>query len=324
MADNLDPLSFLRFIVDRVNVGIVVVDRNMEILLWNHFMEVNSGRPADEVLFTNLFDSFPDIPRKWLEKKIKSVIILKNFAFTSWEQRPYLFQFRHNRPVTGGVDFMRQNCTFLPIMDDAGEVKAVCITVFDVTDTSIYQMMLKDAMAKLEDMSVRDGLTGIFNRRHVEQTLSAEFDRVKRYGGDLSLLLFDLDHFKSVNDTYGHLAGDEVLRCVSETMETVRRNSDIAGRYGGEEFTILLPNTDLEGAIAVAERVREAVKNREIMFEGTRIPVTISIGVATFDREIENHEILLQHADLALYASKENGRDQVTRYSEDLTMEHED
>jgi diguanylate cyclase (GGDEF)-like protein len=314
MDQSTDPLTFLKFIVDRVNVGIIVVNRNMEVLLWNHFMEVNSGRPADEVLFTNIFETFPDIPQKWLEKKINSVVILKNFAFTTWQQRPYLFKFRHNRPVTADVDYMRQDCTFLPILDQNGEVEAVCITVLDVTDISIYQTMLKETMGKLEEMSIRDVLTGIYNRRHIEATLAAEFDRVKRYGGVLSVVLFDLDHFKHVNDTYGHLAGDEVLRTIGAVIEEVRRTSDIAGRYGGEEFTIVLPNTDIEGGYALAERLRTEVMKREIYFEDIHIPVTISLGVSEFTPEVPNHELLLQQADLALYFGKENGRNQATRY----------
>lgn len=310
MNDGLDPLSFLRFIVDRVNVGIIVVDKEMEVLLWNHFMAVNSGKDACEVLGNNLFDSFPGLPDKWLRKKIKSVFILKNFAFTGWEQRPYLFQFRHNRPVTGSTDYMQQNCTFLPIMGDNGEVQAVCITVFDVTDISIYQNQLKDAMVKLEDMSIRDGLTEIYNRRYLETQLAAEFDRCKRYDGIMSVILFDLDHFKNVNDTYGHLAGDEVLRRVSKKLIDVLRTSDIAGRYGGEEFTVILPNTSLAGGMMSAERIRSAIEELHIVFDEQRIPVTVSIGVTEFREGIESHEAMLQEADTALYVCKENGRNQ--------------
>ncbi len=310
MNDGLDPLSFLRFIVDRVNVGIIVVDREMEVLLWNHFMAVNSGREAHELLGNNLFDSFSGLPEKWLRKKINSVFILKNFAFTGWEQRPYLFQFRHNRPVTGSTDFMMQNCTFLPIMGESGEVQAVCITVFDVTDISIYQNQLKDAMVKLEDMSIKDGLTEIYNRRYIETQLAAEFDRCRRYDGTMSTILFDLDHFKNVNDTYGHLAGDEVLRKVSKALVDVLRTSDIAGRYGGEEFTVILPNTSLEGGMKSAERIRSAIEELHVEFEGQHIPVTVSIGVTEFRKDTGSHEAMLQEADNALYVCKENGRNQ--------------
>ena len=104
MPDSNDPTSLLNFIVDRTHVGIFVVNQKREILLWNQFMEIHSERKADTVVGQNLFEAFPELPQKWLDRKIENIFILKNFSFTSWEQRPYLFKFAHNRPVTGGVD----------------------------------------------------------------------------------------------------------------------------------------------------------------------------------------------------------------------------
>ncbi|MFZ5464596.1 MAG: PAS domain-containing protein [Pseudomonadota bacterium] len=110
-----EGLHLLDFVVDRIEVGIFAVDRGMRIVLWNRFMALHSGRPAEEVVGSNLFEVFPELPRKWLEKKIDNVFVLKNYSFTSWEQRPFLFRFDHNRPITGGIDCMRQNCTFLEL-----------------------------------------------------------------------------------------------------------------------------------------------------------------------------------------------------------------
>lgn len=314
MAPTDTSLPLLEFIVDRVNVGIVVVDPDMKVVLWNQFMEMNSNTPTEAIVGANLFDTFPDLPRKWLEKKIKSVFVLKNFAFTSWEQRPYLFQFRHNRPVTGGVDYMQQNCTFLPIKGNDDNVEYVCITVFDVTDTSIYQKMLEGALNSLEEMSVRDGLTGIYNRHYLEKTLETEFDRVRRYGGVLSLLLLDVDFFKKVNDTYGHQAGDAVLKDIAARMQTIPRNSDTVGRYGGEEFTLLLPNTSLEGACTLAERLRKIIADQPVKYRDLKVDVTVSIGVTQIRDETENYERLLNEADQALYKAKETGRNRVVRF----------
>lgn len=142
--------EFLQFIVDRIEVGVFAVDRQGTVLLWNRFLAMHSKRPATEVVGRNLFDSFPELPRKWLEQKIESVFVLKNYAFTSWEQRPYLFRFHHNRPITGGIDAMRQNCTLLPHKNDAGEVEFICVTVIDFTDTAMYQKQLNEAIAALE------------------------------------------------------------------------------------------------------------------------------------------------------------------------------
>ena len=295
-----------------------MVNREMKITLWNNFMANHSGCGADTVIGKNLFDCFPELPKAWLSKKIQSVFILKNFAFTSWEQRPYLFRFPHNRPITGGVDFMYQNCTFMPVKNETGEVDSVCITLFDATDTGIYQTELINAMERLSESSNRDGLTGIYNRRYLEQRLATEFDRSKRYGGHFSFILFDLDHFKKVNDTYGHLAGDAVLCDVSQRVNSLLRNVDVLGRYGGEEFGIILPSTNLEGAIIVAERLKQIVAHAPVMYKETSIPITVSIGVTEFKTETPNYEHLIHCSDLALYSSKENGRNRVTCYTTEL------
>lgn len=142
--------ELLEFIVDRVEVGIFAVDREFRIVLWNRFMASHSQHPEEAVVGKNLFDCFPELPRKWLERKIESVFILKNYAFTSWEQRPFLFRFHHNRPITGGVDAMRQNCTFLPQKNRSGEVELVCITLVDFTDTAMFQNRLTEAITELE------------------------------------------------------------------------------------------------------------------------------------------------------------------------------
>ena len=307
--------KLFEFIVDRVNVGLFVIDKNMNIVLWNNFMAINSGLSAEQVVGENLFKRFPELPQKWLERKIEGVYILKNFSFTSWEQRPFLFKFDHNRPITGGVDYMRQDTTFFPVKDEAGEVQFVCVTLLDVTDTSIYQSMLKEATRKLAEIRIRDGLTGIFNRRHLENTISKEFSRVKRYGSTLTFLLLDLDYFKKINDNYGHLAGDTVLRQSAKLISECIRDADTLGRYGGEEFGVILPETNLDGALVLAERLRKIVNQQKIQHDDLQLEVTVSIGVAEFAPDIDRYESLIDRADHALYQSKENGRNRVAAYS---------
>lgn len=316
MPSTRNATKLLDFIVDRANVGIFAINKDMDICLWNNFMEIHSGRMADEVIGKNLFIEFPELPRKWLERKINNVFILKNFSFTSWEQRPYLFKFPHNRPLTGGVDSMRQDCTLLPMKDDSGSVQYVCFTLFDVTDTSIYQVMLKDAMEQIQEASDRDGLTGLFNRRYVENTLATEFTRYQRYGGELSLILSDIDFFKQVNDTHGHLAGDEVLKIVSDRLQQGLRKPDILGRYGGEEFLIVLPETNIEGAMVLAERLRHIISNEPIIYKDTSLTITMSLGITQLRLETNNYEMMVSEADQALYQSKHGGRNQATVFSQ--------
>ena len=312
MPQKLASAQVLDSILDRINVGVFVLNKAMQVVFWNHFMEINSKKTVDEVLGKHIVDVFPELPKQWLERKVQGVFVLKNFAFTSWEQRPYLLKFPHNRPVTGGVDHMRQNCTFMPVKNDLGEVEHVCVVLTDVTDTSIEYNKAQDALTKLAEASNRDGLTGIYNRRYLEQTLTKEFSRVKRYEGSLSFILLDLDHFKAINDEKGHLAGDEVLRRVAEVLTTCVREADTLGRYGGEEFAIILPQTRLKGALILAERVRHDVEEAAIQLRDDTVKVTVSIGVTQMHPETPVYERLIQEADTALYQSKQLGRNRVT------------
>jgi two-component system, NtrC family, sensor kinase len=148
--DYTTPPRLLDFVVDRLEVGIFAVDTEMKVVLWNHFMAMHSGHEPAKVLGRNLFECFPELPRVWLEKKIRNVFLLKNYAFTSWEQRPYLFHFQHNRPVTGGVDAMQQSCTFLPVKGPSETVEHVCVSLYDFTDTAIFHGQLSHAIADLQ------------------------------------------------------------------------------------------------------------------------------------------------------------------------------
>ncbi|HRD92679.1 MAG TPA: ATP-binding protein [Accumulibacter sp.] len=141
--------ELLESLVERIDVGVFAVDRDATIALWNRFMAVHSGKSSSEVLGQNLFAVFPELPRPWLRKKLESVFVLGNSAFTLWELRPYLFRFPHTRPITGGLDLMRQNVTFLPLRVSGGGVSLVCGTVFDYTDTAMAHARLQDAIAAL-------------------------------------------------------------------------------------------------------------------------------------------------------------------------------
>lgn len=173
---------------------------------------------------------------------------------------------------------------------------------------------LQELNHKLEELSATDQLTGLKNRRYLDQTLAEEFARCCRYGHTLAVLLMDIDHFKSFNDTYGHLIGDECLKDVAHCVRKgLRWPSDRAARYGGEEFCVVLPETDQEGALTVAERIRKNVENLNFVVNDKKVPVTISIGVTVIvPTPSLPVEYMLESADNALYASKEAGRNRVT------------
>ncbi|MDH5490755.1 MAG: GGDEF domain-containing protein, partial [Myxococcales bacterium] len=172
-----------------------------------------------------------------------------------------------------------------------------------------------EAARRLYDSSVRDALTGLYNRHYFEDRLRAEVGYARRHGEDLSLLFLDADHFKRVNDTYGHAAGDEVLRSLGAYLLSTVRDEDIAARIGGEEFVILLRGIGSQGASGAAERLRAGAEALAIEHEGRSITITVSIGLCSLaeDDGIGSAAELLARADGALYQAKEQGRNRVQR-----------
>lgn len=202
-------------------------------------------------------------------------------------------------------------------------VSIICLR--DLSDRIQSQHQLENALkqqqgltAKLESLATTDELTGIGNRRKIMADLHDEFKRSKRYGTAFSLLLLDIDRFKQVNDTYGHLVGDLVLQALTLRLLKLLRSVDRFGRQGGEEFVIILPATTLEDAQFVAERLRQQVRRHPIPTEQGEIAVTLSIGVTTYCPDDSAASDLLQRADLALYQAKERGRDRVCLCPEKL------
>lgn len=161
---------------------------------------------------------------------------------------------------------------------------------------------------RLELMAVTDGLTGLYNHRFIFERLEEEIAKVARYGRPLSIIMLDIDNFKQVNDTFGHRAGDEVILSVAHAIMASLRKTDVAGRYGGEEFLVLLPETDLKAAHIVAEKIRNTVAL--LQFETKDLAVTISAGVAEAEKG-ESFEALINRADAKLYTAKRNGKNRV-------------
>jgi two-component system cell cycle response regulator len=166
-------------------------------------------------------------------------------------------------------------------------------------------------LRQLYESSVRDALTGLFNRAYFLERLSGELAYANRHSSDASLLLFDIDHFKKINDTYGHPGGDAVLRTLSLTVRKVLRVEDIFARYGGEEFIVLLRGIAIDGAARAAERLRRAIVTTPAEHEGQKLDCTVSIGCASLGCGGRTAQTLIATADRRLYAAKRAGRDQV-------------
>ena len=179
------------------------------------------------------------------------------------------------------------------------------INRFDKEREFLLDLLAKKAMI--------DGLTGLWNRRHFDERLLAEIALFQRYQKPFSCILLDVDHFKNVNDSFGHPQGDEVLQMVSQVLTKNSRQEDVACRYGGEEFALLLPCTELQGAKMLAERIRKEIEGREFSFNGSTARVTCSFGVA--QAKLGQNHLLIERADHALYKAKRGGRNQVVTES---------
>jgi len=176
-----------------------------------------------------------------------------------------------------------------------------------------YQDSLEEAFLQNQyDAATKDGLTGIYNKKFFHEKLGAEFSYVLRHNEVTSLIMFDIDHFKKTNDLYGHLAGDQVLRELTQLVSEALRTEDLFARVGGEEFAILLRNTTEKRANVLAARIRRAVEVRDFFWEGVEVPVTISLGVATaVDGMYQKPNQFIRAADRFLYQAKEGGRNRV-------------
>jgi len=171
--------------------------------------------------------------------------------------------------------------------------------------------LVKERTHEIELLSKVDALTGLWNRGYLEEMLDMEFKRARRYKHDISIMVIDLDHFKNVNDTYGHLGGDEVLRQVSSRIKTCVRDTDFVGRYGGEEIVVILPETTIQECESIASKVLKSIAEKPVFFDLESIDVTTSIGISMLDKEHKDQKALFYEADLALYRAKKEGRNRV-------------
>jgi len=307
----LKDIHWLIDMVQNIDVGLVVMDLDMNVKVWNGFMENHSGLLAGHIVDRKLTELFEDIPQTWLQQKMNSVYLLKNKAFTTWEQRPFLFKFKSYRPITSSAEFMYQNVTFLPLTDIVGNVTQICMIIYDVTDVAINKQSFQQANAKLKYLSHTDSLTQLNNQGYWRECCFREYKRHTRTQQPSSLIMLDIDHFKKVNDTYGHPFGDEVIREVANCLRKNMRETDVAGRYGGEEFTLILVDTDLKSARLVAERIRKAIEQVDFHYLGELVKVTASLGIAHITGNIPDYQTWIKTADLGLYIAKNSGRNQI-------------
>jgi len=292
-------------LLDIVDNGVVIIDEDYSVVKWNPWMEKFSGIKAPEITNKPLFDFYPHLKENpGFIRNTKSVFKFKNVVFMSQKLHKYLFPMipRH---IKSGFDFMQQRCTMGPLHDDSGQYRFLYIIVYDVTELAASEHENKR-------LSVTDALTGSYNRRFFENRLKEEFDRHARYKRPLSIIVFDIDFFKQVNDTYGHLGRDFILKNFAEKIKNRVRSVDIFARYGGEEFCCLLPETCNEEAVKLGEAIRVLIEDSFFNYNNTIIRITVSQGVAELLPDSDTPDIFFKRADMALYVSKETGRNKVT------------
>lgn len=308
--------SITNELINAIDVGVVVVDSDFCVEVWNQFMENHASiKPAD-IVGQSLFSHFPEIDEGWLRQKSVPIFNLRSPVFIIWEQRQYLFKFGANRPVTCGAHHMYQNVTMFPIIGDNGEVSRFCIMVYDVTDQALSKLGMSRLNDELKVASRIDGLTGLFNRRYWQERFEQAYKLAKRREKPSTALMLDIDHFKKVNDTYGHQAGDSVIQSLAHLIKRCVRETDLAGRYGGEEFAVILTDSAVDNAVTVAERLRRLAEHSQVEHEGQIIKFNISVGLAEFSPLCDSPMEWLERADQALYQAKQTGRNRYCVWQE--------
>jgi len=296
---------------NNLDQGMILINEKNEICIWNDFMSRHSQKEMTEVAGKVIFDVFPSLPKLWLTMKFKGVHQLQNISKVSWEQRPVLFEFFH-----GGT--MLQNCTFIPVCDRETHRKYICIKIQDVSSYAKDKLELKELLLinkSLEEISNTDALTGIYNRRHICSALKEQIHKAAELKHTLAVVMFDLDHFKSVNDNYGHIVGDRVLQNVSEIVSSSMLENSSFGRYGGEEFIIFFTRYSIEDVREWTENIRLKISQGGVESREGMVNITASFGLAEYTPKIKDDLELIHNADVALYHSKKEGRDRVSCFT---------
>ena len=320
---HLDPSSVVpprvKSALDSLVEGVVLTDQHDRIVLANTAFAEKVGKSTSSLLGHKTSEM------KWIIPK--SEVEMNDFPWLkAINEKQSQTGVRLELPDQRGSRRLVFMVNSTPILDGYGKCRGSLATFDDVTQVEEKSEQLRIMLEKLEIsrseiqrknkelefLATHDPLTNCLNRRALFERLKADFSAARRYGHDLSCIMFDIDHFKSVNDTYGHAAGDEVLKGISKTLKATKRDSDTVGRYGGEEFCVILPHTDINGAIETAERFRMAIESSD--FSG--IQVTSSFGVSSISFGAGKESEIVDQADKALYIAKEKGRNRVISWEQ--------
>lgn len=312
--------EFVAQIIDNIAIPMFILNKDHIITHWNKAIAQASGLSSDKMVGTN---------HQWRpfyahERPTMADLIIdggKNEAVESYYKGKYklssmldnAYEAEDYFPDMGNGEWL--SFTASPILDDSGNIIGAVETLVVISDRKKAEFELIQREQAYREMSIVDDLTQLFNSRHFYDQIHHEIDRCKRYQQSLAVCMFDLDNFKMLNDTYGHLFGNSVLETFGKLIKSSIRSIDTAYRYGGEEFIILLPSVSLESGFVVADRIRETLGHIKFTTEdGEPVSVTVSGGIACYQPN-DTTKSLLNRADSAMYQAKENGRDRIEKES---------
>jgi len=306
---------FLQHILDAATTRIWHFDKEVRVVSLNKAAQENLEYPLEEYIGKTTFDYFHNMDDARFYHELDMQVINSG--------RPDLGRLDVYEAPDGNTYYKKVDR--IPYYDEDGDIAGITVYSYDISEQKWAENDLREqrlilekeiqrriaAEEELRRLATTDPLTGIYNRRHFFELANKELIRTKRTKKPFSIILYDIDHFKRINDTFGHLAGDKVLKNLSTACQKNLREMDVLARYGGEEFIILLPELGIPNSTVVAEKIRKIIAGQALSFENRSISVTASLGVATHSVETEPLDKLLARVDKALYEAKEMGRNQV-------------
>jgi diguanylate cyclase (GGDEF)-like protein len=309
--------ELLSQVLQKISVPTFVIDREHIVIHWNRALETLTGYQAVEMVGTgDHWKAFYP-----LQKPLLADLVIDNVrehAIAGYYDGKYRKSFLAEGAYEVedyfpglGEEGRWLFFTATPISDANGVMLGAVQTLQDITERKKVENELRESEKRYRELSITDSLTKLYNSRHFFRQLRQEIERAKRYEEPLSLILLDIDNFKGYNDTYGHLEGDRVLAVLSEVIKTNLRSADSAYRYGGEEFTVILPETECENAGLVAERLRKSFEDTVLSpLPRSKVHMTVSVGVTQYVTG-EEDSVLIKRADAAMYTAKTSGKNRV-------------
>ncbi|MCK4837892.1 MAG: diguanylate cyclase [Desulfobulbaceae bacterium] len=303
MFDHLQLLNHL-------SIGIAVIDPEIKVIFWNQWLAEHSMISSEAITGRDLLSVYPGLQKVKFLNKIRAVFDSGQPVFFNNKVAANPFPFYSGRSyIEKKLIPMEQTVIISPMNDPAGNIEHALITIFDISDWISNQKNLLDSKQLLERLSHTDELTQIPNRRNIMDRLTEELRTHNRKNRPIAIAMLDIDHFKKTNDAYGHQCGDMVLHETAQIMSTLLRDYDAIGRYGGEEFLIILPETTSEQSWTICNRIRLTVQNHTYRYNGHKLQITVSIGIAAKKAgESILPDRLIAEADRYLYVAKESGR----------------